>query len=138
MPVVDELEHNKKIGAIISRGFMRKQIEEAPREVREMFLVQLLLSKDLIAFRKYYDLWGDELYAEHIPRHFQEALVIDTTYENVDTRAAQYGISPDVGVKFTAFMQKLELTLRSGGTVDFNSPTYREFGDTFWFYLLLK
>jgi len=138
MPVVNETENSKKMGLMISRGFMRKNIEEAADEVRTMFLVQLLLCKDLPAFREYYDLWADELYADHIPRHFQEALIIEITPEGIDARAAQYGISPDLGKQFITFMQILESTVQRGEPVDSNSTVSREFGDTFWFYFLMK
>ena len=136
MPVVNELEFpHGNINDVILRGFLRKNIEGSPSEVRKMFLVQLLLKQDLVYFRKYYDLWADELYADRIPRHFQEALIIDVTYEDIAARAAHYGISPDLAQKCAAFMKTVELAAQSDHPVD-SSLIYQEFGSTFWFYLL--
>ena len=138
MPVMNTAEWTRDIEALILQGFLRKDIEEAPREVRNMFLVQLLLSKELGSFQRYYDRWADELYADRIPRYFQEALILDVSQENVAARAAQYGISPDLKNKFDLFLRTFEPTARSGAAVDSRSVLSREFGDTFWYYLLLK
>jgi len=108
MPVVNEIESNVRLDAVISRGYLRENIEEANPEVRKMFLVQLLMYKDLETFRKYFDLWSEDLFPaggiqtktpgnNRIPRHFQEALVIGATTEEVDARVARYGLSPDLG-----------------------------------------
>ena len=138
MPVDNEIENNERIDALILRGFTREKTEEATHEVRKMFLVQLLMFKDLVTFHKYYDLWADELYPDRIPRHFQEALIMDVTSKEVNAHAAHYGISPDLGRKFAAFMNRLDTTMRPGDPVDPGSLIYQEFGDTFWFYFFLK
>ena len=134
MPVVNEIESNRKIDALIEKGFLRENIEEASREVQEMYLVQLLMYKDLASFHKYFDLWADELYADHIPRHFKEALIMEPTPEAVENRVAQYNLSPDWGQKYFQFMSRLEAMVQPGDTAISNTLIHQEFGDTFWYY----
>ena len=139
MPVVNKVEkYYDRIENIIMRGFLRDNIQEATSEVRKMYLVQLLLFKDLNSFRKHFELWADELYRDRIPRHFQEALVMGVTSDDVDAQIAQYGLSPDWGKQFSSFMQILETTVQPGQPVAPDSLIHREFGDTYWFYFFLK
>ena len=138
MPVVNEIEKNEKIEDIIMMGFLRENIGEASGKVREMFLVQLLMTKGLTSFRKHYELWAEELYPERVPRCFQEALIMDTTMENIEARVEQYGFSPDLKWQFFDFMETLETTTRPGTPVETNSLIYQKYGDSFWYYFFLK
>ena len=85
-----------------------------------------LLDKNLSKFNSYIEESG----VEHLPRHFQEALLIegsDTVSNNL--------VSDKTRQRFESFRKVMDHFSKNNGDV---SAIYNEFGDTYWFYYYFK
>lgn len=85
-----------------------------------------LLDKNLSKFNSYIEESG----VEHLPRHFQEALLIegsDSVCNNL--------VSDKTRQRFESFRKVMAHFAKNNGDV---SAIYNEFGDTYWFYYYFK
>lgn len=85
-----------------------------------------LLDKNLSKFNSYIEESG----VEHLPRHFQEALLI----EGCDSVSNNL-VSDKTRQRFESFRKVMAHFSKNNGDV---SAIYNEFGDTYWFYYYFK
>lgn len=85
-----------------------------------------LLDKNLSKFNSYIEESG----VEHLPRHFQEALLIDGS-DSVSNKL----VSDKTRQRFESFRKVMAHFSKNNGDV---SAIYNEFGDTYWFYYYFK
>lgn len=85
-----------------------------------------LLDKNLSKFNSYIEESG----VEHLPRHFQEALLI----EGCDSVSNKL-VSDKTRQRFESFRKVMAHFSKNNGDV---SAIYNEFGDTYWFYYYFK
>lgn len=85
-----------------------------------------LLDKNLSKFNSYIEESG----VEHLPRHFQEALLIEGS-DSVSNNL----VSDKTRQRFESFRKVMAHFSKNNGDV---SAIYNEFGDTYWFYYYFK
>lgn len=85
-----------------------------------------LLDKNLSKFNSYIEESG----VEHLPRHFQEALLIEGS-DSVSNNL----VSDKTRQRFESFRKGMAHFSKNNGDV---SAIYNEFGDTYWFYYYFK
>lgn len=85
-----------------------------------------LLDKNLSKFNSYIEESG----VEHLPRHFQEALLIEGS-DSVSNKL----VSDKTRQRFESFRKVMAHFSKNNGDV---SAIYNEFGDTYWFYYYFK
>lgn len=85
-----------------------------------------LLDKNLSKFNSYIEESG----VEHLPRHFQEALLIEGS-DSVSNNL----VSDKTRQRFESFRKVMDHFSKNNGDV---SAIYNEFGDTYWFYYYFK
>lgn len=85
-----------------------------------------LLDKNLSKFNSYIEESG----VEHLPRHFQEALLIEGS-DSVSNNL----VSDKTRQRFEYFRKVMAHFSKNNGDV---SAIYNEFGDTYWFYYYFK
>lgn len=85
-----------------------------------------LLDKNLSKFNSYIEESG----VEHLPRHFQEALLIEGS-DSVSNNL----VSDKIRQRFESFRKVMAHFSKNNGDV---SAIYNEFGDTYWFYYYFK
>lgn len=85
-----------------------------------------LLDKNLSKFNSYIEESG----VEHLPRHFQEALLIEGS-DSVSNNL----VSDKTRQRFESFRKVMVHFSKNNGDV---SAIYNEFGDTYWFYYYFK
>ncbi|MDY3068833.1 MAG: DUF6057 family protein [Parabacteroides sp.] len=85
-----------------------------------------LLDKNLGKFNSYIEESG----VEHLPRHFQEALLIEGS-DSVSNKL----VSDKTRQRFESFRKVMVHFSKNNGDV---SAIYNEFGDTYWFYYYFK
>ena len=131
----NDMENSERIGVILLRSFLREHIEQNAREIRKIFLLQVLGVRDVASFRMYFDLWSpEESWGKVIPRHFLEALVMAPTPNEIQARAHKYSIPQELVRDYQRFMESAQPYFKGKQRPKYGSAIQRTFGETYWYF----
>ncbi|MDO4162940.1 MAG: DUF6057 family protein [Bacteroides sp.] len=97
----------------------------------EYLMAYVMLRRDMDKFMAYYPIGRHAKY-DHIPRHYQEALVYVWTQQHQDFKGMPWSISPEVK-KGMADFARAYMSSRPG----MRQSLKMRYGNTYWSYLLL-
>ena len=98
----------------------------------EYFMADMLLTRRMSPVIEYLPMLSQFGY-KHIPIHIQQALLAYTTVPNADKDILKkYPVTKQVGERYRQYMQAYTKNQKSN---DFSNIMYKEFGDTYWYYV---
>ncbi len=128
----DAIELDTSADAMIFNEYGRTDYDAASPEVKQLRLMQLLLSKDIKGFLEYWQRWIAADQPTRMPTHFQEALLLCSSALDTKIEGLEKWIAPEVASRYREFHTTTATLRQQGRQSQLPYKIAERFPETYW------